>query len=275
MPCMRYAPRRRTIPGRRDIQPGARGMNERGRARAIARLYPHEHVGDGGLQAHELDALAPRPPGTVDDPPFDDRVGKSARPGLDEVACTHRGSCRTTGKPHAGGDRGAPHDVVAIGQRLGQLEVRRARFVRVRARVMRKDASAHRDSNRADAPTATRATRHGVAFGCTAYGVSGRNPRHVRETDLVMRPHRLERALPCGGALLVDPSRLDLRLDLVEAGDAPGRRGSHEDEMPAQARLDRSLPGSWLEPGRLQRQTGFRRSKRSARASDRRSDPET
>ena len=33
-------------------------MHQRRRVRAVERLYPHQNVGDGRLQAHELDAFA-------------------------------------------------------------------------------------------------------------------------------------------------------------------------------------------------------------------------
>ena len=54
--------------------------------RAIARLNADEHVGDGRLQPHELDALAAEPAWRGNDLPFDDRVGEFAKPGLDDGA---------------------------------------------------------------------------------------------------------------------------------------------------------------------------------------------
>ena len=72
--------------GRCDLQPRSRGMNERGRARAIACLYAHEHVGDGCLQPDELDALAAKAARHDDDSPFDNRVDELAQPGLDDGA---------------------------------------------------------------------------------------------------------------------------------------------------------------------------------------------
>ena len=130
---------------------------------AIARLDPHQHIGDGGLQAHELDALAAEAARRGDDPALDNRVGQLAQPGLDEVACTI-GKLQNDRQPHAGQHRGAPHDVVAIRQRLGQFEVRRARFVGARARVMRKDGQRRERQHPPQPPKAPRRDGHGVAF---------------------------------------------------------------------------------------------------------------
>ena len=61
-------------------------MNERRRARAVAGLYAYEHVGDGGLQSDELDALAVEAARHGDDSPFDNRVGEFAQLGFDDGA---------------------------------------------------------------------------------------------------------------------------------------------------------------------------------------------
>ena len=244
MPCMRYgACDGEGSAGGGDIHPGLRGMDERRRMRAIARLDPHEHVGDGGLQAHELDALAAEAARHGNDPAFDDRVGQFAQPAARRGCSHHREAAERPASAWPAEHRRAPHDVVAIRQRLGQLEVRRARFVGARARVMRKDGRAPRArSEPRQAIEESRVRRSRRRFRAWRSGCS-RNPRHFREMDLVMRLHRLERTLPRSGALLIDPCRLDLRFDLVVGGHAPGRRGGHEHEMPTQARLDRSLPG--------------------------------
>ena len=83
---------------------------------------------------------------------------------------------------------------------------------------------------------------HGVDFAVGAPGavaIRGTSGRRI----VVMRLHRLERALPRGDTLLIEPCRLDLRLDFFVRGDAPGSDGQYEDEMPTQARLDWPLPG--------------------------------
>ena len=99
---------------------------------SVARLDPHQHIGDGGLQTHELDALAAQAPGRSNDTAFHDRVGQLAHVRLHQSADTF-GKLQDDGQPHAGRHRRAPHDVVAIRRRFGQLEVRRTRFMRARA----------------------------------------------------------------------------------------------------------------------------------------------
>ena len=195
-------------------------MNERGRARAIACLYAHEHVGDGRLQPDELDALAAEAARHGDDSPFDNRVGEFAQPGLDDGAHPV-GELENHRQALAGGDRRAPHDVVTIGQCLGQLEVRRARFVRHRARMMSNDRDTCDREEPRDASKESARDTHGVDFA-RGRPRSGRNTRRFGETNLVMRLHRLERALPRSGTLLIEPCRLDLRLDFVVRGNAPG-----------------------------------------------------
>ena len=115
MPCMRYVRCNGEWPaGGGDFHPGLRGMNQRRRVRAIARLDPHQHIGDGGLQSHELDTLAAEAARRADDLTLDNRVGQLAQPGFDEVARTF-GKLQNDGQPHAGQHRRTPDDVVAVG----------------------------------------------------------------------------------------------------------------------------------------------------------------
>ena len=167
--------------GRDDLQPRARGMNERGRARAIACLYAYEHVGDGRLQTDELDALAPEAARHGDDSPFDNRVGEFAQPRFDDGVHAV-GELQNHRQALAGGDRRAPHDVVTIGQCLGQFKVRRTRFVRYRARVMSKDrehprSPANRANHRKDR------VRHSRCRFRVRRSRSGRNTRRLRADE--------------------------------------------------------------------------------------------
>ena len=60
--------------GRRDLDPGLRGVDDGRPASTVEHLDPHEHVGDGALQSGKFDSLA----------------RKSAGAGLDRVAGQHR-----------------------------------------------------------------------------------------------------------------------------------------------------------------------------------------
>ncbi len=96
--------------------------------------------------------------------------------------------------------------------------------MRYRVRVMSKDRDTGDREQPREAPKELPRDIHGVDFavGCPR---SGRNARRLGKTNLVMRLHRLERALARSGTLLIEPCRLDLRLDLVVRGHATGRDG--------------------------------------------------
>ena len=63
----------------------------------------------------------------------------------------------------------------------------------------------------------------------------------------------LVRLLPGQRLLLAEPCGPDIGFDLLEGRDAAGDHGVHEHQVPAEAGLDRPLPGSRCEPGDGQR----------------------
>src|SRR5438876_236033 len=66
----------------------------------------------------------------------------------------------------------------------------------------------------------------------------------LRKNDLVASSHRVVRPLSDRGALVFDPSRLDVRLDLFEGRYARRRCRVDPHEMPAVTGLDRPCPGA-------------------------------
>jgi hypothetical protein len=126
----------------------------------VERLHTHEHVGDRGLQPHELDALAGETARRSDDLSLDDRVDEFAQPGRDDDTHTV-GQLQDHRQALAGRHRGAPDDVEAVGKGLGELEVGGARFVRDRDRQMRDE----RDRGHGKKPCHPANKRHGQAHG--------------------------------------------------------------------------------------------------------------
>ena len=111
-------------------------MHKRGRVRAIERLHPHQNVGDGRLQAHELDALAGKAVlAGVDPSTLEQHAGELFHRWRGDVARIV-GEFQHHRQPHAGVDRGAPQHFIAAWGRLVDLKVGRARIVRLRDRAV-------------------------------------------------------------------------------------------------------------------------------------------
>ena len=92
----------------RNFDPRLRRMHQRGRVRAVERLHPHQNVGDGRLQADELDALAGKAVlAGVDQPAFEQLAGKLFDRWRGDVARIV-GQLQHDRQPHAGVERGAP-----------------------------------------------------------------------------------------------------------------------------------------------------------------------
>ena len=250
MPCARYVPATAKDP-RPERSPTRAATDARARrARAIARLYTHEHVGDRGFKSHELDALA----------------GQAAREAMICRSTTESairagwlddadldGELQNHRQALAGGHGRAPRDVVTIGQCLGQLEVRRARFVRDRTRVMSNDRCIQ----------ARRGARC-IEESCAVVTVSiwrpmrvARNAFRAGSANLVVRLHRLERAL----ARCVRCSSSHAALICGSISSYEGTRPGVTDvrRRDANPGPTRWAPATSLrEPGRPRRQTSFR-----------------
>ena len=70
-----------------DFDPGLRRPDQRGGVRPVAHLHPHQHVRDGGLQPHELDAFAGQPAAArFNQPALDERVRQLPQRRLRDVA---------------------------------------------------------------------------------------------------------------------------------------------------------------------------------------------
>ncbi len=247
MPCMRYAPATANDPGRRRFPPRAardgRASSNVAPSRVCTRTSTSVMV---ACRPTNSMRLPPRPPGAVMILRAR-RPSRAARAAFGSTSVLDAfGKLQNDRQPHAGRHRRAPHDVVTIRQRLGQLEVGRARFVRARARVMRKEGQRGERQCTAQPSTAIAMRASSASTSRWRPMRRGRNLGRLRQMDLVVRLHRLECALPRSGPLLIDPSRLDVRFDLLVRGHAPGRRRRNEHQMPTQARLDGPLPGAGL-----------------------------
>ncbi len=223
--------------------------------RAVEHLHAHQHIGDGQLQARELDALArqslrPR----VDPAPFDEQVRELAHNGLFQVLHTVR-KLQDNGQPHARQNRRAPQDAELAGRGFFDLEIGRARLVRRRRKRHEQqreqlpgeqppEACCHRLMSR------PRPIRRESAGCATCRRLPMRSRRRGQQHG-VLRAHVLVRLVPRQRLLLGEPGCFHVALDFLEIGHAAWDHGVHEHQMPAEPGLESVLARSRATISRL------------------------
>ena len=143
-PVREVGPDDRERPARgRDLHPRLGGVHQRRRTGAVEQGDPHQHVGDGGLEPHELDALPgdaalPR----IDRPTLHQRVRELLHRRLRDVADAVR-DLQHDREAHSGQDRRPPEDRVPAGGGFRDLEVRWPDFMGAGHRRERQPAEEH------------------------------------------------------------------------------------------------------------------------------------